>query len=195
MPAQPLERRLAAARTWAALAETDRTRGRANLHAALGASYDLLLEARDDAASLKGTTPRPRPARARTVVGLVFGGPLSSISRVQLRRYALVLDHAVRLGIGPGRLVPWLDGLIGGHRAAAVAERRARLLAERGGEAAEDRAWAAVQPAIGHFTLTRVDAEFLLLVGRRAQRGVDVIASVPDDPTFTDAALARVRAA
>jgi hypothetical protein len=189
----PLDRRLAAARTWAALAETDRTRSSASLHAALGAAYDLALEARRNPAVFAASAGVP--ATTRAIVTTVFGGPLSRLGRVELRRYALVLDYGMRLGLGTGQLPAWLDAQVGGHRAAANQERRARLIAERGLRQAADEAWGAGQPAVGHLTLSPVDADFLLLLGRRAPRGVDVIAPVPADEGLTRAAFARVRAA
>lgn len=179
LPPQPLDQRLSAARTWAALAAADHTRSDASLHAALGAAYDYLLNARD-----AGLT-------SRKVVRLVFGEGLRRIDRI---RYIATLDHAARLGLGPGRVVPWLDNHRGGHVAAAIAERSARRAVKRAAEAGEQIAWADAQEPIGHIALTPVDEEFLLLIGRRTPRGVDVIAPVPADDLFTGAALARARA-
>jgi hypothetical protein len=176
---QPLDQRLAAARTWAALAATDRTRSDASLHAALGAAYDYLLAARDDSLT------------SRKIVRMVFGTDLRRIERF---RYAATLDHANRLGLGPGRVPAWLDNHGGGHVAVAIAERRARRAERHAGEAEASQAWAHAQDPIGHIHLS-IDDDLTLLIGRRAQQGVDVIAPVPADDLFTGAALARARRA
>lgn len=182
LPPQPLDQRLAVARTWAALAATDHRHGGARIHAALGAAYDYFLGARDHA-----------PLTARKVVALIFGASLGRLDRV---RYAATLDHASRLGLSPGRVAAWLDNREGGYIAAASAERAARRAGRRAAEAAEAgtrHEWAEAQAALGHIELTAVDEDFLLLIGRRAQRGVEGIAPVPADALFTGAALARAR--
>jgi hypothetical protein len=175
----PLDQRLAAARTWAALAAADHTRSDASLHAALGAAYDYLLAARDTSLT------------ARKIVRMVFGDDLRRIERI---RYAATLAHAARLGLGPGRVAAWLDNHGGGHVAAALAERRARRAERCAGEAEAGRAWIDAQDPIGHIQLT-IDTDLTLLIGRRAPMGVDVIAPVPADDLFTGAALARARRA
>jgi hypothetical protein len=179
LPPQPLDQQLAAARTWAALAVTDRTRGQASLHAALGAAYDYLLAARDSALT------------ARKVITLVFGEDLRRSERVRL---TAVLNHAVRLGLGPGRVGTWLDNHGGGYRAVAMAERQARRSERRAAEAGEQRDWVEAQASLGHIELA-VDEDLMLLIGRRSPRGVDVIAPVPADDLFTGVALARARLA
>ncbi|HWI86018.1 MAG TPA: hypothetical protein VNT42_06825 [Sphingomonas sp.] len=179
LPPQPLDQRLAAARTWAALAATDRVRSEASLNAALGAAYDYLVAARSTAT-----------LTAHKAVRLVFGNDLGRLDRI---RYAATLDHADRLGLGPGRLTPWLDNHGGGHISAAIAERKARRAAKHAAEAGDHLAWADAQESLGHIELSPVDDDFLL-IGRRATRGVDVIAPVPADDLFTGAALARARA-
>lgn len=178
-PPQPLDQRLAAARTWAALAATDRTRGAASLHAALGAAYDYLIATRDGALT------------SRKIVGLVFGTDLRRSERI---RYAGVLDHAMRLGMGPGRVGQWLDNHGGGHAAVAIAERQARRRERHMAETAQQRDWAEAQTPLGHIQLA-VDEDLMLLIGRRSPKGVDVIAPVPADDLFTGAALARARRA
>lgn len=198
-PAAPsLDQRIAAARTWAALASTNRSHNRTSLHAALGGAFDVLLDARADAvgfAALADAAHVGTAVTARNVVDLVFGGPLGALSRLERRRYALVLDHGVRLGMGPGRLAPWLDGLSGGHRAAAQAERRAVRQEQRRAGIAETWDWVEAQPTLGHIALSTMDDDLLLLLGRRATGGVEVIATVGHAPHLTDAALARARAA
>lgn len=179
LPPQPLDQRLATARTWAALAVTDRTRGQASLHAALGAAYDYLLAARDGALT------------SRKVVGLVFGADLRRSERL---RYTAVLNHAIRLGLGPSRVATWLDNHGGGYRAVAMAERQARRSERRAAEAGEKRDWVEAQASLGHIELA-VDEDLMLLIGRRSPKGVDVIAPVPADDLFTGVALARARRA
>ena len=181
LPVQSPDQRLAGARTWAALAATDRTRGDSSLHAALSAAYDYLLSARDSSLT------------SRKVVNLVFGADLRRSERV---RYSAVLDHAVRLGLGPGRVAAWLDNHGGGHAAVAVAERQVRRAERQAMEAGGQRAWVDAQPPLGRIELA-VDEDLMLLIGRRSPqgRGIEVIAPVPADDLFTGAALARARRA
>jgi len=179
LPPQPLAQRLAQARTWAALAATDRTRGDASLHAALGAAYDYLLAVRDTS-----LTPRK-------LVRMVFG---VDIRRIDLIRFTATLNHAIRLGLGPGRLPAWLDSHDGGHIAVALAERRARRSERRAANAGEQRDWVDAQAASGQIELA-IDQDLMLLIGRRVPQGVEVIAPVPADDQFTEAAVERVRRA
>ena len=176
---QPLDQRLAAARTWAALAATDRTRGDTSLHAALGAAHDYRLAARGQTLS------------SRKLVNLIFGTDLRRSERI---RYSAVLDHATRLGLGPGRVPAWLDNHSGGHSAVAMAERRARRTERHAAEAEAHLDWADAQESLGHIELG-VDDDLMLLIGRRVPKGVEVIAPVPADDLFTGAALARARRA
>jgi len=179
LPPQPVAQRLAQARTWAALAATDRTRSDASLHAALGATYDYMLAVRD-----KGLTPRK-------LVRMVFGGDLRRIDRI---RFVATLDHAVRLGLGPGRVPSWLDNHDGGHIAVAIAERRARRSERRAALVGEQRDWVDAQAALGQIELA-IDQDLMLLIGRKVTQGVEVIAPVPADDHFTEAAVERVRRA
>ena len=179
LPPQPIAQRLAQARTWAALAATDRTRSDTSLHAALGAAYDYMLAVRD------GTlTPRK-------LVRMVFGGDLRRIDRI---RFVATLNHAVRLGLGPGRVPSWLDNHHGGHIAIAIAERRARRSERRAATVGEQRDWVDAQAALGQIELA-IDQDLMLLIGRKAPQGVEVIAPVPADDHFTEAAVERVRRA
>jgi hypothetical protein len=179
LPPQPVAQRLAQARTWAALAATDRTRSDASLHAALGATYDYMLAVRD-----KGLTPRK-------LVRMVFGGDLRRIDRI---RFVATLEHAVRLGLGPGRVPSWLDNHDGGHIAVAIAERRARRSERRAALVGEQRDWVDAQAALGQIELA-IDQDLMLLIGRKVPQGVEVIAPVPADDHFTEAAVERVRRA
>jgi len=179
LPPQPLAQRLAQARTWAALAATDRTRSEASLNAALGAAYDYMLAVRD-----RALTPRK-------LVRMVFGADIRRIDRI---RFSATLNHAVRLGLGPGRLPAWLDNHEGGHIAVALAERRARRAERRAANAGEQRDWVDAQAALGQIELA-IDQDLMLLIGRRVPQGVEVIAPVPADDHFTDAAVERVRRA
>jgi len=177
LPPQSLAQRLAAARTWAALATTDRTRGHASLNAALGAAYDYLLAARDT-----GITPRK-------AVRLIFGAALGRLDRV---RFAATLQHAARLGFGPGQVAAWLDNHQGGHVAVAIAERKARRAARQAAGAGQ--AWAETQDALGRIELA-VDADLMRLIGRRARAGIAARAPAPADTQVTGAAPAHARRA
>lgn len=174
---QPVAQRLAQARTWAALAATDRTRGDASLHAALGAAYDYGLAVRDI------------PLTGRKLVRMIFGPDIRRIDRI---RFAATLDHAVRLGLGPGRVPAWLDNHGGGYVAVAIAERHARRAERRAARAEDQREWVDAQAPLGQIELA-TDQDLMLLIGRRIPDGIEVIAPVPADEQFTEAAVERVR--
>jgi hypothetical protein len=174
-----IAQRLAQARTWAALAATDRTRGDTSLHAALSAAHDYRLSLRDDALT------------SGKLIRMVFGSEIRRIDRI---RFAATLDHAVRLGLGPGRVRAWLDNHEGGHVAIAISERRARRSERRAARAEDQRDWVDAQASLGQIELA-IDQDLMLLIGRRAAKGVEVIAPVPADEQFTEAAVARTRLA
>ena len=163
----PLEQRLAAARTWAALAATDRTRGAASLHAALGAAYDFLIDARAAPAAFASLADGARPT-IRAVIGLVFGAQTPPGER---RRHGRALAYAGRIGIGAGALTPLLERTDGGAATLAAAERRARRLA-RGGA----RSRSPAPDATGRLTLRSVDDDFLPPVACGRRRGADPVA-------------------
>lgn len=140
VPRTPAQR-IAAARTWAALAAADRTRRQAGLHAALGAAHDLLLDG--TAGDIDGA------------VTLVFGDMSGLRAR---RRYMLVLAHAARLGLGAGMLAPLLGRHAGGLAGLAAAERRAQRGVAR----------AVTCGGAGHVALAPIDANFFLMLGRCA---------------------------
>lgn len=153
LPPQPLAQRLGAARTWAALAANDRVHGPATLHAALGAAYDLLLAATARPGGL-AALGGPGAIDAAAIVALVFGKDVAGRDAV---RYAAALDHAGRLGFGPGMLAALLDRYPGGIAALATAEARARRTVRH-----------APQPlASAPLSLTPIDPDFLLPPGRK----------------------------
>jgi len=176
----PFDAQLAAAREWAEAARSAHGQRPADLHAALSAAHDLRL-----AASAEGRTEFDPSA----IVALVFGNDLS---RTEREGYVATVAHAARRGLGAGGLAALLEQEPGGHAAIAAAEQRARRAASRSERERAGRAWCARQPAIGHIALGPVDEDFLLLIGRRAGEGVDVVARVPSDEAMTDAALARL---
>lgn len=155
LPPQGFDQRVAQARTWAALAATDRSRRVASLHAALGAAHDL-----------RQSEPG---CDAAAIVALVFGGTGGGRDRA---RFALVLDHAARLGIGPGQLPALLDRYPRGHLGLFAAERRARRAEQRGGHGVT-----LAPVASGQITLAPISADFLLRAGRRAARGTNAPAA------------------
>jgi hypothetical protein len=135
-PAPTIDRRLAAARTWAALALSNRPLGDAGRHAAIGAAYDLLLAVQTDRAArvqLQRITRRRIRPTPGNIVALVFDGHGPVLLRSERQRYALTLAYADRLGLGSGQLAGWLEGYTGGVAAAAKAERRLRAMGRAGG--------------------------------------------------------------
>ena len=151
LPPQSFDQRVAQARTWAALAAADRSRRPASIHAALGGAHDL-----------RQSEPG---CDTETIVSLVFGG---TAGRRQSARYALILDHAARLGIGMGQLTALLDRHPRGARGLFAAERRARRAEARGA-----RGVTLPPIASGNLALAPINADFLLMLGRC---GADVTA-------------------
>jgi hypothetical protein len=137
-PPQALDQRIAAARTWAALAAGNRGGGRSSFHAALGAAYDLFL----------GTSDQSDAFDPATAIDVVFGDTLPRREKI---RCLAVLSHATRLGIGPSLLGRMLDAQEGGYAAFVSAERRAR----RAGLQA--RPVAAVELVSGELSLTPIN--------------------------------------
>ena len=58
----------------------------------------------------------------------------------------------------------------------------------------EQRDWVDAQAALGQIDLA-IDQDLMLLIGRKVPQGVEVIAPVPADDHFTEAAVERVRRA
>lgn len=104
LPSRSFAQRLAAAQTWAALAQTDHAHRSTSLHAALSAAHDFLV-AEEQAVGA------PDEAETAAVVGLVFG---EATAHEQRMRYRAVLDQAMRLRLGAGALSPLLDRYEGG---------------------------------------------------------------------------------
>jgi len=115
-PPQALDQRIAAARTWVALASINGAAGRPSFHAALGAAYDLVLATHGQSDAFDMVT----------AIDLVFGQKLSRRERI---RCLAVLRHAARLGIGPALLGRMLDAQERGYESFIAAEQRAHRAA------------------------------------------------------------------
>ena len=192
-PLPSVERHLATARTWAALAVTDRIRHATSLVAALGGTYDLLLAADARPERFAAALDEAGLSHLRGTAGalaLVFGQELSRIERV---RWLAVLAHARRLGLGAGALAPLLERYPGGAIAFAAAERRLRAAARRGDALAMGRERAGAALPLGRIAFHPLDDSFFLLLGRRGRRGTEVVATVPDPAgTLASEALRRL---
>jgi len=149
-PPQALDQRIAAARTWAALAAGNRGTGRPSFHAALGAAYDLVLATRDL------VNPIDPPA----AVELVFAETIGRRERV---RCIAVLRHAARLGIGPALLGRMLDAQQQGYKTFVTSEQRARR------EDLRARPVSAADQVSGEISLTPIETATPAIDIRRAR--------------------------
>ena len=147
-PPQALDQRIAAARTWVALAAINGANGRPSFHAALGAAYDLVLATQGESDAFD----------ARTAIDLVFGEKISRRERI---RCLGVLGHAARLGIGPALLGRMLDAQEQGYESFVTAERRARRAALRAAPATSE-------PVNGALSLTPIEMAPALTDGARS---------------------------
>jgi hypothetical protein len=124
-PPLRLDQQLAAARTWSALADADRTQGTTALHAALNAAHQFLVTARNQAegfATLARDAGLDERTLPETAITLIFTDATASTRRL----YADALAHAERLRIGAGLLGATLDRWEGGLPAFAAAARARR---------------------------------------------------------------------
>ena len=185
--------RLSAARFCAEEAAGADQRGRQALYRALGHAYDFALaaaEAPEDYAELLEDSGIKAQARApmTPVVKLVFG---AQYDKTRLTEFAAALSWAAREGVAEGALAERIDIQPGGLKAIVAAERAARR------PAAKPDPWAALRSRLhSQPPLARVeidvpgDDEFVLLVARREQGGLAILAPVTD-PKLLDQAIRK----
>ena len=175
---------LAAARETAETVRQCDGRSRAALYEALGRAYDFALEAEqhpeDYAALLEdaGLTVQAR-APMTPIVKLVFG---ADYDKTRLTEYAAALAHGRRQGLAEGALPSFLEGHPGGLKGVVAAERALRTPAPArdSGDAAREKLRALAPKA--KVAIDAGDAEFVILVARRAADGsLDVLAPVADE--------------
>ena len=172
---------LTSAKSLARAARGSNEHGHAALYAAIGASWDFALAARDEPtqynrlladAGLRGQARAPM----LPLLKLVFG---PAHDKTRLTEYATVLAHAQRRGIGRGKLASWLAAAPGGLKGVVYEERRARLLTPGVRQKpARERALAERLRRIRPRPLNSLDPvgeEFAVLLARRLGNGEVVL--------------------
>ena len=185
--------RLVVARQFAEQAFASEQRSRAALYRALGQAYDFALAAEadpDDYAELLDDAGIKVQARApmTPVVKLVFG---AGYDKTRLTEFAAALCWARREGLAQGELAAALEAHDGGLKGVVQAERRARRPQPRPDRAEEIRDRLRTAPAFAHVEVeVDGDDEFVLLVARREQGRLAVVAPVTDRK-LTDQAIRK----
>lgn len=197
--AAPLADQLMLARESAAAVRASDLRGRAALYRALDRAYGFALAADKDAEvyavllAEAGIVAQPR-APMTPVVKLVFG---ADYDKTRLAEFAAVLTHARRLAIPAGGLDAFLEITPGGVKGVVQAERELRAsLAGEQRPAALARAADALRqrPPLASVAIAAGEAEFVLLLARAGDQGLDIIAKLEDDARLTDRAVRRAAA-
>ena len=185
--------RLVVARECAELVFAGEQRSRAALYRALGLAYDFALAADADPesyAELLADAGIKVQARApmTPVVKLVFG---PGYDKTRLTEFAAALSWAWREGVEQGGLVAALEAHDGGLKGMVQAERRARRPQPRPDWAEEIRDRLRTAPAFAHVELeVDTEDEFVLLVARREQGRLAIVAPVADRK-LTDQAIRK----
>jgi hypothetical protein len=185
--------RLCLARECAEQAFASEQRSRSGLYRALGQAYDFALAAEADPkgyADLLADSGIKVQARApmTPVAKLVFG---AGYDRTRLTEFAAALSWARREGLAQGMLAAALEAFDGGLKGVVLAERRARRPQPRPDRAEEIRDRLRTAPAFAHVELeVDGDDEFVLLVARREQGRLAIVAPVADRK-LTDQAIRK----
>jgi hypothetical protein len=188
--------RLGVARDSADAARSSDQRSRAALYRALGLAYDFALAAEAapedyaellDDAGLKPQKRAPMTAVAKLVFGLDY-------DKARLTEFAAALSWARREALPMGGLRTALEGVSGGLKAIVKAERDARRPAPKPDLREELRELFRGAPAVVHLDVDAGDAEFVLLVARREERGLSVVAAVPADEALLERAMRKAAA-
>ena len=185
--------RLCIARECAEQAFAGEQRSRSSLYRALGQAYDFALAAEADAedyAELLADSGIKSQARApmTPVVKLVFG---AGYDKTRLTEFAAALSWAKREGVAQGALTGTIEGFAGGLKGIVQAERAARRPQPRPDRAEEIRDRLRTAPAFAHVELEiDTEDEFVLLVARREQGRLAIVAPVADRK-LTDQAIRK----
>ena len=185
--------RLVVARECAELVFAGEQRSRAALYRALGLAYDFALAADADPetyAELLADAGIKVQVRApmTPVVKLVFG---PGYDKTRLTEFAAALSWAWREGVEQCGLAAALEAHDGGLKGMVQAERRARRPQPRPDRAEEIRDRLRTAPAFAHVELeVETEDEFVLLVARREQGRLAIVAPVADRK-LTDQAIRK----
>ena len=185
--------RLVVARECAEQVFAGEQRSRIALYRALGLAYDFALAADSDPesyAELLADAGIKVQARApmTPVAKLVFG---AGYDKTRLTEFAAALSWAWREGVDQGGLAAALEAHDGGLKGMVQAERRARRPQPRPDRAEEIRDRLRTAPAFAHVELeVETEDEFVLLVARREQGRLAIVAPVADRK-LTDQAIRK----
>ena len=187
-PAMPLADHLMLAQQSAAAVQAADTRSRAALYRALSRAHDFAIVAQsetEDYAELLSNAGITVQARApmTPVVKLVFG---VNYDKSRLTEFATVLDHARRMAVPMGTLMPLLEAAEGGIKGIVMAERALRRPAPRPKMASRATKTLGARAPLASVALA-TDAlvgEFVVLVAHASSDGVlDIVGTMgPNDP-------------
>jgi hypothetical protein len=192
--AAALADRLCAARDSAFEAHESRDRSRAALYRALGQAHDFALaaeEAPEDYAELLAEERLKAQARApmTPVVKLVFG---AQYDKTRLTEFAACLSWAKREAVPAGTLAQRIEADAGGLKAIVAAERAWRRPAAKPDRWAEVRAMLHAAPPLAKIDLVVAgEGDFVLLVARRDEDGLAIVAPVADQRLIDQAIRKR----
>lgn len=188
--------RLMLARESAAAARASDTRSRSALYRALARAYDFALAAEEepetytsllDQAGLSVQARAPMTPAAKLVFGVDY-------DKTRLTEFAAVMTHARRCDVPQGGLDAFLEVAEGGIKGVVKAERDLRRpgppkvdVYARAAEALRNR------PALAHVEL-HATGEFVVLLARASENGLDIVAAMDDDAALTERAVRKAAA-
>jgi hypothetical protein len=196
VPDTPLGDRLMLARETAAAARASDTRSRAALYRALARAYDFALAADEDSAGYAallgeaGLTAQPR-APMTPAAKLVFG---KEYDKTRLTEFACVMTHARRCDVPQGGLDAFLEIAEGGIKGVVRAERALRRPAAQPDIYSRAAAELRSRAPLAHVAITAGDAEFVVLLARAGDGGLDIVGRIDGDRALTERAVRRAAA-
>ncbi|NIJ22294.1 hypothetical protein FHS95_004009 [Sphingomonas naasensis] len=193
--AETLADHLILARESAEAARASDLRSRSALYRALARAYDFVLaaeEAPEDYAELlsdHGLTVQAR-APMTPAVKLIFG---VDYDKTRLTEFAAVLSYARRHDVPVGGLDAFLEVAEGGIKGVVKAERDYRRPAPKADIFAQAAAELRSRPPLGHVAIP-AQGEFVVLLARAGNQGLDIVASFEDDAALTERAIRKAAA-
>ncbi|MCW3848168.1 hypothetical protein OF829_13045 [Sphingomonas sp. LB-2] len=191
--------RLMLARESAAAARASDTRSRSALYRALARAYDFALAAEEepetysallDQAGLTVQARAPMTPAAKLVFGVDY-------DKTRLTEFAAVMTHARRCDVPQGGLDAFLEVAEGGIKGVVKAEREYRRPLGRPDPKLDVYARAAEalrnRPVLAHVDL-QATGEFVVLLARASDTGLDIVATVEDDAALTERAVRKAAA-
>jgi len=196
LPSHSLIDWLAAARLSAEGAVQSEGRAHSALYAAIGRAFDFALAAEDqpeDYAELLRCEGLSVQARApmTPIVKLVFG---ADYDKTRITEYAAALSYARAEGIARGEFATYLEHHEGGLKAIVRAERARRAPAPKPDRDEQARTALRAAPVQAEVEIETGDAEFVVLVARKASNGRLAILAPVTDAAIVDKALRKAAA-